>query len=391
WRDPTCIERAPAPGEGTNSVVVFSPGRGTFHVEVANPGGGGTTVAVYTYDKAGKAALQTFDAAGNTRMDVAYDPGQGAETEPSSTALPDEPPPAEEPTATPVPPARPPLRPPTPTPAPEPAAEPTATPEPQPPTQPPETVLVSGPSGLVNSRSAQFSFSSPSGVSFECSLDGAGFSPCASPRSYTGLADGAHQFQVRAWDGAGNVDPSPASRAWTVDATPPNTSITRGPSGPTRTTTATFAFAADDSGASFECSLGSSPFRPCTSPVSYGNLSEGAHTFRVRARDAAGNLDATPASRSWTVDTTPPDTKIASAPPSFTTSRTATFSFDSSEKGATFQCSLDKGPFAACTSPRTYSNLGYGTHQFQVRAVDAAGNVDPKPAEHTWSVQTQIQ
>lgn len=391
WRDPTCVERAPGPGEGTNSVLILNPVRDTFRVEVVRPGGGGTTVAVYTYDQMGKATLRTLDAAGIARMNVDYDPGRIVEATPSPTPPLDEPPPAEEPPAAAGPAAPPPVRlpPPSPTPTPTTApADPAATPAPGLATQPPETILASGPSGLVNSRSARFSFSSPSGTSFECNLDGAGFAPCASPQSYTGLADGAHEFQVRAWDGAGNVDPSPASRSWTVDATPPDTSITRGPSGPTRSTTATFAFAADDKDASFECSLGSSPFGACASPVSLGNLGEGAHTFRVRARDMVGNLEATPATRSWTVDTTPPDTKIASAPPAGTTSRTATFSFTSSEKEASFQCSLDKRPFAACSSPVTYTSLAYGTHQFLVRAIDAAGNVDPRPAEHTWSIQT---
>jgi hypothetical protein len=42
----------------------------------------------------------------------------------------------------------------------------------------------------------------------------------------------------------------------------------------------------------------------CTSPHSYTGLSVGSHTFRVRAIDAAGNVDATPASRSWTVEGT---------------------------------------------------------------------------------------
>ena len=395
WRDPTCVERAPGPGDGTNSVLILNPARDTFRVEVVRPGGGGTTVAVYTYDRMGKVALRTLDVAGTGRMSADYDPGRGVNPYPSLTPAPAGPPPPDEPPAPagPAGPApRPPVRLPTPTPTSTPAepatADPTATPAPRPATQPPDTVLASGPSGLVNSRSARFSFSSPSGVSFECSLDGAGFAPCDSPQAYAGLADGAHQFRVRALDGAGNADASPAARSWSIDATPPDTNITRGPSGQTRTSPATFAFDSDDSDASFECSLGSAPFSGCTSPVSFGNLAEGTYTFRVRARDAAGNLDPTPASRTWTLNTTPPDTRITSAPASPAKSTTAAFSFVSSEKDATFQCSLDKSPFAACTSPRTYSNLRFGTHEFLVRAVDAAGNVDPRPAEHTWSIQT---
>jgi hypothetical protein len=56
---------------------------------------------------------------------------------------------------------------------------------------------------------------------YECSLDGAGFASCASPVDLVSLAVGAHTFRVRARDGAGTVDATPASRKWTVLASPP--------------------------------------------------------------------------------------------------------------------------------------------------------------------------
>lgn len=85
-------------------------------------------------------------------------------------------------------------------------------------TTPPETTIDSGPSGTVTSDSASFTFSaSEPGSTFECSLDGTAFSPCSSPQEYSGLADGTHTFEVRATDAAGNTDPTPASRSWTVD------------------------------------------------------------------------------------------------------------------------------------------------------------------------------
>ena len=86
----------------------------------------------------------------------------------------------------------------------------------------PNTTIDSGPSGIIGSRSASFSFSSTeAGATFTCSLDGAPFSSCATPASYTALADGVHTFAVRATDLAGNSDPSPASRTWSVDLTGP--------------------------------------------------------------------------------------------------------------------------------------------------------------------------
>ena len=61
-------------------------------------------------------------------------------------------------------------------------------------------------------------------MSFECQLDGAGFSACTSPKGYTGLADGSHTFQVRALDAAGNPSGA-ASYTWTVDTSAPTVSV----------------------------------------------------------------------------------------------------------------------------------------------------------------------
>ena len=55
----------------------------------------------------------------------------------------------------------------------------------------------------------------------ECSLDGGAFAGCTSPWRYTSLTPGSHSFAVRAIDAASNVDPTPASHAWTVRASAP--------------------------------------------------------------------------------------------------------------------------------------------------------------------------
>ena len=166
----------------------------------------------------------------------------------------------------------------------------------------------------TDSTTMEFTFSgsdATSGVrSFECDLDGGGFSACTSPKSYTGLADGSHTFQVRAIDFTGNVDDSPASFTWVVDATAPDTTILTNPANPTNNTSATFTFNGNDGSgvglASFECDLDGGGFSACASPKSYFALSEGSHTFQVRAIDALGNVDLTPAAYTWKVDTTAP-------------------------------------------------------------------------------------
>jgi len=48
---------------------------------------------------------------------------------------------------------------------------------------------------------------------------------------------------------------------------------------------------------------------------------------------------------------------------------------------------LDGGAWAACDSgSKSYAGLNVGQHTFQTRAIDAAGNVDPSPASHTWTI-----
>lgn len=87
------------------------------------------------------------------------------------------------------------------------------------------------------------------------------------------------------------------------DTQPPDTSIASGPTGTTTETVANFAFAASEAEAAFECRLDGSDWSNCTSPKTYVSLADGQHTFTVRATDAAGNTDATPATRTWTIDT----------------------------------------------------------------------------------------
>jgi Bacterial Ig domain len=201
----------------------------------------------------------------------------------------------------------------------------------------------------------------------------------------THVDSGTHTLSVRAWDAAHNTTDS-GSVTVTIDNTPPDTTITSAPPTQSPSYSASFSFTASESGATFTCSLDAGAWTACSSPAAYDNLSVGQHTFSVRAADSFGNTDATPATSTWTVlDTTPPDTTITSAPTGTTTSHSASFSFTATET-ATFECSVDGSSWAACSSPQSYSSLADGSHTFQVRATDAAANVDPTPASATWTI-----
>jgi hypothetical protein len=75
-----------------------------------------------------------------------------------------------------------------------------------------------------------------------------------------------------------------------------------------------------------------------------------------------------------------------------TSSPDVTFEFSATpSEGATFECKLDGGTFAGCTSPAEYNGLEGGPaaagklHTFMVQAT-IAGDTDPTPATHSWTV-----
>jgi hypothetical protein len=102
-----------------------------------------------------------------------------------------------------------------------------------------------------------------------------------------------------------------------TDTTPPETRITSGPDATTESHSAEFRFRSSEKKSTFECRIDAFAWRSCRSPITYTEVPAGEHTFSVRASDRYGNVDATPAVRSWTVrspaeplggDTTPETT-----------------------------------------------------------------------------------
>jgi hypothetical protein len=257
-------------------------------------------------------------------------------------------------------------------------------------TAPPPPTITSAPPNVTASTSATFAFTDDDGgATFRCRLDDDAFSSCTSPITYSGLAAGTHTFRVGARDAAGNLS-TVTSYAWTIDLTNPVVTIDPAsePHDPTNQTSANFMFASNKGGITFQCRLDGGAFSSCSSPKGYSNLADGRHTFGVKATDSLGN-EGLETIYSWTVDTVPPVTTITSGPAAQASTSSATFTFASNEGPPTFACSLDGGAFGSCASPKSYTGLADGTHVFQVRATDSAGNTDPTPATYSWRVLTQ--
>jgi hypothetical protein len=81
-----------------------------------------------------------------------------------------------------------------------------------------------------------------------------------------------------------------------------------------------------------------------------------------------------------------PDTKIDKGPKRKTAKTSAKFKFSSPDRGADFECSLDRERFKPCSSPLKLKKLGKGKHVLAVRAV-VDGVEDGSPATHRWKVK----
>ena len=166
----------------------------------------------------------------------------------------------------------------------------------------PRAWIDTGPAALSGSTDVSFTFHSDDpGAIFLCVLDGNYEAECASPWTFAGLSEGPHELSVGAFDGAWRSG-KPADWRWTLDSTPPETSIVKHPPFLTQSTKATFTLASSERGAKFQCSIDWEDFTDCKSTVTYRNLYQDYHLFLARAVDKAGNTDQTPVVFDWTIN-----------------------------------------------------------------------------------------
>ena len=173
--------------------------------------------------------------------------------------------------------------------------------------------------------------------------------------------------------------------ALVVVDTAPQTTITGSPTTPINSTSVTIAFSSNQTNSTFQCRLDNGSIYSCTSPDELVDLSDGAHRFEVRATNTNGTVDPTWAIHNWTVDTVSPSVSVTVGPQRLTTSSQATFSFSADEDAVSFECALDGGTFAVCETPTTQSELNDGTHTYEVRGQDSAGN-QSNTAVYEWTI-----
>ncbi|MCX6727552.1 MAG: hypothetical protein NTX11_01940 [Candidatus Saccharibacteria bacterium] len=153
----------------------------------------------------------------------------------------------------------------------------------------------------TSEATATFNFVSTQDADIYCKVDGAAYQLCGDPFTTNTLTAGSHTFYAYASNV--NGDSTIENRTWVIDTTAPDTFISGTYAGDvTVNTSSAFEFTSPENPTTFECSIDSSPYTACTSPYTTADLVPGAHTFRVRAIDAANNIDASPATYTWRVN-----------------------------------------------------------------------------------------
>ncbi len=200
---------------------------------------------------------------------------------------------------------------------------------------------------------------------------------------------GEDSFDYTASDGNGGTNTSTVSVTVEEPSSPPETNITSGPEGLTNSATVAFDFSSDRERVTYECKLDSAAFEECDSPKEYTSLTQGPHTFEVRAVGTSGQPDASPAKRTFTVDTNAPTVKAPAenliSPSQLGTSKIPVrinWSGSDDRSGIAryeLQRNFNGGSFSdvslanSVSSTRTI-NLAPANHRFRVRAQDKAGN-----------------
>lgn len=301
-----------------------------------------------------------------------------------------------------------------------------------------DTMILVGPRPLSNKMSEMFLItSSETQYTFAYKLDGG---PIVRPMGRNlvrgeqtfyvhNLTEGMHLMQVRATDVTGNEDPTPAKHEWIVDLTPPQLQIVEKPPKVTTQETARFAvncsekflllYKLDDApwkhsdGTSVKRELDGSMKLGASSKLISGvarfrlsNIKEGRHKLALNISDAVGNIGSAPPVV-WVVDLGPPHTTIVSAPESHSRSRKAAFKLKAGEPDCTYEYRLDRRNWRDAAGKNAKSegmkltlkqdevshtgailafDVTPGFHTLEIRARDAAGNLDPHVVAHEWVV-----
>ncbi len=230
--------------------------------------------------------------------------------------------------------------------------------------------LTQSPPAVTNQSTATFAFTTSKPATTRCRINGGSYAACTSPVTFSNLLDGAHAFDLKATANGKTV--AIPTYHWSVDTAAPLVTITSGPAGLTNQRSATFDFAASDTGTT-TCALDGAAPVACSSPASYSGLADGSHSLVVRVTDAAGNVGSN--ARSWSVDGTLPALSMSYSCDSTTGLLDVAWTESDASGIISTTCSYG-GTFWNCTGNTGWSGYLSGSKSpFTLTATDAAGNV----------------
>ncbi len=235
----------------------------------------------------------------------------------------------------------------------------------------------------INSRDLSLNVNANESLNLIASLNGSAVNISNNAIQLSALAEGSYVLEVSGVDLAGN-NSNVISHSFNVDLSAPVLSILSEGGLQSTQDYRQFNFSANEA-ASFECSLDEAGFMPCQNLIAYSGLSDGNHTFILRAKDTAGNVAAE--SYSWSQDATAPNTSQTHV----ISGTSIAINLSSSELNTSFLCSLDGVPISPCSSTITYSELAIGNHIFLARAVDSFGNIDQVGTSFNFEIAAPIR
>ena len=151
--------------------------------------------------------------------------------------------------------------------------------------------------GVIPDRSTPFPGPLPSDAALQRSIAGG----CPTLLEPTDDNDIATDFALVPRAPTSNATPPVEKECAPPDTNPPQTKIKKRPKNRSGDRSPTYKFKSDEPGSTFKCKLDRKKFRKCKSPKTYRRVKNGKHRFKVKATDAAGNVDQTPAKDRFTV------------------------------------------------------------------------------------------
>ncbi len=276
---------------------------------------------------------------------------------------------------------------------------------------PPETTITGGPSQGSTACSLPVNFSwqgtddTPIGITYSYRIDNSDWSGWSASNSvsFASLPDGPHTFEVKARDGSGNEDPTPARCDFLLDTTAPVISQVTPNAG---RTSAIITWVTNE-GATSQVLYGPTDALGQATYINWVYKTNHAVTitnllpnttyyYQVRSLDKCGYESTSELFALTTaLDTTSPDTQITSGPSpnSIVCSLPVTFTFTGGDDSTpvsllTYAYRVDGGAWSDFSASTTASitELTSGPHTFEVRAKDVSGNEDDTPAARSFVV-----